>query len=585
MTATDGDEAYNHHKGLAPLLRPTGPKRFWTFFAINLAGFIVANAFWQYLSTGSWVDFTPAAYHRDLATPLGETLLRPLNIFTHPWMIVVIGLLLGVMILLPVVVAVLYRLLLAACFIAVVAIAGHAPVLAAALAVGCILAARTPLRSDMPFLAVLVGLVPVAVYLYVLGFADVETATVLPLQRWILRVPFLVGLVSALLSAAIVLALVHVTRFRPGVVWPVLAAFVAVPMVIFCVKIGPAELDHALIISRLAPGEAIFESTSLESWRHRNVAAGLNEQALRSSVEDDLKRRQRALVSKCEEFLAGYPASRRAPSILWIQAKCLSIQFDRQAFRSGWIRYTASYPLDSSTATWQRLRESHPTSPQAAIANWQLAELALRRREVKKADELLHEAADRLRELFPAGAGHQAGETGAIFSEPAALPGKAYYDEALFEVQRLIWLIEQNNLLNDAESAQAMAAYLNLNRYRMTDREYYRGLAELAGQYEGTQMAENLKLAVARATDDLEERVSQLIALARQWSDGDAAIEANYELGRLLVQEPLLQLKPNMEKPEVYFKRVIAAPPSPWQLRAAERVAWLRTFPKPKQEP
>ena len=124
------------------------------FLVVNLAAFAVVSAFWQYLSTGRWVDFSPSAYRHDLATGAGQMLLEPLSVFRYPWMMLASGLLLATLLVVPVMVSVLYRLPLAGLFVLVLAGVGHAPVLALTVALGCVLATRTTLRSDMPFLAV-----------------------------------------------------------------------------------------------------------------------------------------------------------------------------------------------------------------------------------------------------------------------------------------------------------------------------------------------------------------------------------------------------------------------------------------------
>ncbi|HOF19533.1 MAG TPA: hypothetical protein PK082_11535, partial [Phycisphaerae bacterium] len=89
---------YDHHRGSAPLLRPTSWWRLGGFMLLNVVGFLAVNAFWQYLFRGEWLDFSAQAYRHDLVTPLGAVLVSPLSIFTHPWMILVTGLLLATVI-------------------------------------------------------------------------------------------------------------------------------------------------------------------------------------------------------------------------------------------------------------------------------------------------------------------------------------------------------------------------------------------------------------------------------------------------------------------------------------------------------
>ena len=55
----------------------------------------------------------------------------------------------------------------------------------------------------------------------------------------------------------------------------------------------------------------------------------------------------------------------------------------------------------------------------------------------------------------------------------------------------------------------------------------------------------------------------------------DAAIEANYELGRLVMSEPVLRLEGAIESSASYFKRVQQAPPNPYAKLAAAKLARL----------
>jgi len=577
--------SYDHHRGALPLLRPAGFLRTWTFLLMSLAAFTGANAFWQYLTTGRWVNLSAEAYRHDLVTPLGELFVQPLNILHHPWMILVTGLLLAAVVFVPVVVAVLYRLGYAAVFVAVVAAVGHAPVLALALAIGCVLAGRTRLRSDMPFLAALLGLLPAGLYFYFFGLAGADTAAMLPLQRWVLYGPMLVAMVAAVLAAAMVLALAGWTGYRPGVVWPVLVILLVAPVAIFLRKVGQDELQYALLVGRLAPGEAIFEEKPLRAWTRGASAEGLNRQTQWIRLREDLQGLRRDLAGRCEDFLARHPASGRAPSVLWVRAQCESLQPDERAFEGDLIRFSASYPLPASQAFWSRLLKDYPASPQAALAAWRMGELAIRRREIAEGDRLLGEAVERLRAILQTFQEAEGESPEKTFRPDPPVPSEGHYEEALSAAERLIWLIQQNDAVNDAGSAEALAAYVNVNP---RGQDCYQALSVLAGAYEQTALGDNLKLAVAQATPDPYVRASMLIPLAERRPPTDAAIEANYELGRLALrtaEAPALALLENLRTPEAYFKVIVAAPPNPWQRLARRQLEWLKPTTKPKGQP
>jgi len=572
MTGSAHVDTFDHHRGRAPLLRATRPWRWALFLAINLIGFAAVNAFWLYLSTGQWVNFSPWAYQRDLAAPVGRMLLQPLSVFRYPWMILASGLMLAVVIFVPVIVSVLYRLPFAAAFVLAIAVIGHAPVLALAVGLGCILAGRTSWRSDMPFLATLLGLLPVGVYL-ALGYVGVVSEGTLPLQRWILMAPFLVALILAALAGAAVLALARVTSFRPGVVWPVLAALLAGPIAIFHAKVGPDELDYALLANWLPKGESLLNEEILQDWARRNHVADWPRRRQEQEVQRDLERRREEVLRRCRRFLNRHAHSPRAPEVLWVAAQCQSLQVHQPALEQGLIRHVTSHLLDTPACrrAWRDLRQRYPQSQQAALADWHLGELALRGQARDEAARRLAAARGKLVGIVQRQA-EQSRRASTALLAPLRLPRAEHYRKALFEVDRLLWLMMEN-----ADALEALAAYLAINPNRADHAER---LGQLAETYQRTRMADNLKLAVILTIENPYKRAESLIPLANVQPLTDAAVEANYELGRLgmLAKEwPGIELVEGFERPQQYFERVRTARPNPWQSLAEESLAWLET--------
>ncbi len=598
---------YDHHRGSAPLLRPTSWWRLGGFMLLNVVGFLAVNAFWQYLFRGEWLDFSAQAYRHDLVTPLGAVLVSPLSIFTHPWMILVTGLLLATVIFVPILVAVLYRAGFAAIFVVIVIAVGHAPLLGLTLALGCALAARTRLRSDMPFVAVLLGLAPLAAYLGLSAYAGVDAAIV-PLQRWLLLVPFLVALVAAIIAATLVLSLARLTRFRPGVVWPVLTVMLAAPTAVFYTRVGPRELAYARITtlklselldgagefrSPLSANDAIFPAVAREEWARQVGALGVTEPQLLDHARDLLTKRKGQLIEQCERFLRRYPPGPRSAEVAWIRAQCLSLQLDRRAFDEGLIRYSARYALPTSRPAWEALTKDFPGTPQAAFAEFRIAEFLVRSlarprekltdeersRRITLADEALEKSESRLtsyaNETPRPGGYTRAGE---VFEEPPAVPLRDYAAEVRLAAARLLWLIRENQAADDPATATVLAEYLQANP--LADNYYGQLLAIMQDpslQAEKTRMEDNLRLALAMTAPSERDRVEALIALSRELND--AAIEANYELGRLVLQKPQLRKRPDVSPAETYFKRVTGAPVSPFIEPAADRLKWLGTRP------
>ncbi len=493
-----------------------------------------------------------------------------------PWLILVVALLWAVMLFVPILTAVLYRLIFALLTVLIVAVIGHAPVLAFALAIGCVIASQTSLRSDMPFLAVLIALVPVGMYLYFFGFSDSQMAQILPLQRWVLTGPSLLAMVLAVLAAAVVLALAKLTRFKAGVIWPVLALMTAVSMTLFYQRIGLDELRYAQIAENLATGDMVFQPTTLESYASHHDLKGLNPQTMRDHIQEDLTQRSQRLTRQCLDFLWQHRQSDRNAAVLWIQAQCSSVQLDVPSFQAGRIRYSAAFASPASEELWQKLAMEYSTSPHAALAQWRLGQLALRRGAAAEADEWLHLAVEKLQTYLATLPPSPIAEIEAgVFQPPPSLPTAAYYAEALFRTRRLVWLMQQNKVLEDPQVTEAFRALLNENP---CEPDYQERLGRIVGLYENTLLGDNLKLAIAIETTDPYIQAEMLIWLAKD-ERTDAAVEANYQLGMLAMQTARARALPliaGLKRPEEYFQTVIAAPPNPWQELARQHLGQLR---------
>ncbi|MBN1943688.1 MAG: hypothetical protein JW849_10390 [Phycisphaerae bacterium] len=577
-----------------PLLRPKNSLRWSLFVTMNLLGYAAACLFWRYVQSGSWVDFRAGTFRRDLAASLGQVLLEPLGVFTHPWMIFVIGALLAVLISVPLATAVMYPLLLAMVFVVMTAVLAHAPWLALALAAGCLLAARSRLRREYPYLAALLGFVPVGIYLYLLTYAGIDATLLLPLQRWILAVPFALATLLTALALALVVWTARLLKFQPGVIWPIWLLLLPLSAAVFHRQVGPAELHYALLTRSLAPGDSLLSPMPREEWTRR-FGPGLNEINLQARLDDDLVHRRKTLDHACEEFLRAFPRGDRAPSAAWIAAQAQSLQRDRRAGGEKLISYTAAWPTSDSAAAWRRLLESYSDSPQAALAQWRLGELAFREAaeandeqalgKAAQADRMLRNARDRLRDIVAQRRREEPLRRAGVFTRYPSLPRLGVYERALFEAELLTWRIAQNDVLKDPRCARALASLTALNPY---EPEYARNVKRLArkAEYRDTPMADNLRMAVAKLRADPYDRAEAMLPLAADQRT-DAAIEAHFELGRTTMQTAqarAISLIEGIGPPEAYFRIVVAAPPNPWQDQAKENLRWLQSANPPQGE-
>ena len=601
MTVETTNEQYDHHRGSDPLLRPGGPKRAAIVLAVNFAVFVLACAFfWQYLARGQWLDLSADGYYQGLNTPLSTMFVQPLSVFSHPWMIAVISLLLALIFVVPVLIAVLYDEVLALVFVLLVAALGRAPALALLQAVGCVLAARTRFRSDGPFIAALLGLAPLLAYLGIFALTVSESVS-LPLKQWVLYAVMALAAVGSVLAAAGVLGLVKLIRYKPGALCPVIVALFATGVMVFHVRVGSDELDYALLAARLdRPGkpDALFKSVSLEAWIEAHDADDLDREELTRRVRGDITARRDDLIARCEAFLSDHAESARAPGVLWLEAQARSLVLHEAAYEAAYeavrvgpvdgnpqglrpvlIAYSAEFVLPEARDTWNTLLTAHGGSPHAALAAWRMGQLALRHWDrMGEAEKLLARAHQQLTALLAGGGGMSNGvKSGRVFVPASAIPyGNAdYYQRALQDVVRLQWLIRENHVLSDTSSAKALAALVSLNR---NDPGYAPKLEDLAGQYENTHMGDNLKLAVALVAETKLAKATALLELARD-ALTDAGIEANYVLGCLTMQtgkSSALPLVPDVKAPRQYFNIVANAAPNPWTREARDRLALLK---------
>ena len=574
--------------------------------AANLAVFVAAcSFFWQYLATGHWLDVSARAYVVGMNTPLSGMFVRPLSIFAQPCMILVNSLLLALMFFVPVAIAVMYHEIAALGFVLVVAAVGRAPALALFQAVGCVLAARTHLRSDGPFLAVLLGMSPLLAYAVVFALT-VEDSDLLPLQQWVLYSAVAGAMLLAALAAAGVLELAKLLRYRPGALCPVILVMLVTAGVVFHVRAGADELEYALImdqVDRPAEPDRLFESLSLEQWLEEHEGQQLVREALRERLEREVHSRGRGLIDRCDRFLASHGDSARASGVLWLKAQLQSLSLDAADYEAAYSAFQRGADQDSgrrravliscsaefinpaARATWQQLLDDHPDSLHGALAAWRLGTLALRCQNVRSADKLLNTAREKLQALCAeVPAPSRRGTDQPVFVPKESMPygNLPYYENALRDIDELLWLMRENHVRDDPPSAEALAAYLNISQ---RDDHRLRKLASLAGKYEKTYMGDNLKLAVALMATDSFEKARSLIKLAED-KVSDAGIEANYKLGWLRMgtgSTSALPLMDGLKKPREYFNVVAGARENPWRRDAQERLNHLDAQAKPDE--
>lgn len=554
-----------------PLLRPTSPVRAAVFLGFCLLAYAVANAFIYYLGCGRWLNVSAASYQQSIAQTLGAMMLEPISIFTHPWLIVINGLLLSAVIAVPLLVACLYHSRYCTLFLLCVGALGHAPLLALVLAGGCTLVAVTPLRRRNPSLAVLLGMIPVWIYL-------VFSATHLPValapkQRLLLGVPFLLAASGAIVAGGLVLLIAHYTRYRPGVITPVMIVLLAVPAWLFTSHVGTDELEFALLASRLTPAEVAFVDRAMVNQPRRGQPP---EKAAVDAVYRGLGHRKEAFAAACDVFLADHARSPRVPAVLWIKGIVLDTQVCVRAMHAGLVQHYDDFPQAASRETWRQLAGDYPSDIRAAVALYRLAHLDLRAGRAAAAAEQLA-AAEKILARAAAEAAAEPGQSwwSQVFTVDPGPPTSDAFIRVTHDVSRLQLLISANGVLQDEKAAAACAALVDLDSRQMLGSAFEERIKELAKQYDGTRLSDNIALARALGKSDLVDRANLLRELEDE-PGSDASIEANYQLALLAMQVELVPaLGQLLDRPEVYLRRVLAAVKNPWQPLAARELARL----------
>jgi hypothetical protein len=408
-----------------------------------------------------------------------------------------------------------------------------------------------------------------------------------------------------------------------------LAVLLAVAGWLFPQEIEPAEMAYALIARRARAQPALFEPSPLPDyrrWRGSDGAVAATAPAVATrpggpNAGDDGPARGAArralaravLVGECESFLARWGDHDRAAEVDWVRVAAMEAGARPLAVGAGpseaAVHYRGRPAEDSAVAAtvpatapaaadspaelyrrivrgWQDLAERSGGRLPGQVATARLGVEALRDGRFQKAREHLTAA----REALAARLGRRSGEDREpvaegplqrsakdlrrrIFRTPPSLPGRAYGRAVLDDVEHLLWLMDANEVARaDSRTRHAFAEYMK--SWPMT-RPDPAELKALAAGYQGTALADNFRLLLSLTEPDPLTRAARLKPMAGTLSD--AAIVANYELGRLAIALDDLPAwrQAGLRGAAEYFQVVVSAPENPYQGPAARHLAWL----------
>jgi hypothetical protein len=547
---------------------------------------VVACAFWNFLQTGRWLEMAPGAMRNAIGTPISETILGALSIFSYPWMLVVFGVVLGIILLIPLVMAALYPLwsaLLAAMALVFVALN---PIMGIVVAMGCVLVARNRWRNTHPYGALVLGALPTGLLLQLLVFTAADTSLLLPMQRWILAIPFLLAMAVLLLGGLCCLGLAKLRKLRPGAIWPCILLIAMPTAWTFFHQVGTDELHYALLLRGVEGGDVIFPAQPSEQWKQKHAPRSGAPQ-LATLAQRQLQTRCDALLDRCDAFLGKFPASDRAPAVAWLSAQARSLQLNRATLPQ-LISPTAAWPVESARPAWETLLRQWPDHPAGALARLQIARLDFQSiataakpdpahlAMAAKANQSLLAARETLiKAIAELDTNTQKQTRMGLFTPHTSLPNLDDYRQALQAVRELLWKIKLNDVLTDPPCAWSMGRLLAANPCALN---YLYTLRTLQADpvIKASKLLDNVQMAYAHQHTDLHDRSEAMMLLAKDETT-DTAIEATYELGRIALQTSSAPSLPfRLEPSNDYFRKVVGAVDNPWTLQAND---WLKQTP------
>ena len=203
-----------------------------------------AAVFWSKLLTGNLIcpDF-PGPFH------IEKLILSPLSIFEYPAQIFVMGLLIGIFIAAPILASQLMSFGYSILFVLILSFIAGLPGLAITVLIGAFAAALRPLRFRSRYISIVLCISPALIYFGFFGGAK-NTDSI----QWAMSfAPWLNGLFTALVIAAVAIIIGHFTRYRPGLIWSITAVVLVAAVIIFQNTIGLSELDYQLYIAKNNP--------------------------------------------------------------------------------------------------------------------------------------------------------------------------------------------------------------------------------------------------------------------------------------------------------------------------------------------
>jgi hypothetical protein len=510
-------------------------------------GGLCCFAYW--VQTHNFFDFDPEGYSG--AFSLGKIkyfVLEPISIDQVRMMIPVLGLLLGVMIAVPILVAQLYRFPWSLIFLAEVFVIAHMPVLACVLLLSCYIAGGKWTRLQFKYASTLLGLIPVVIYFYLAirpGNSPSAPEMAIDDAKWL--APWGLAVLSAAAIGGAVLVVARLVNMRPGAIAPVMTISFAVPVLLFHRHVGMDELEFRVLYQQYGPYGAEhglstlstlqlakqlgFEDLSDESQREAFDAI-LSQEGSEKHLQGWIVRRRDEILQQARAFLERNPDSRYVPNVIYVMGRAFDIRPNVQRLNEQQdLELYFSFPSSVSRKHWKRLVDDYGDSDFSVPAYLQLARLEIRDQNIHQAMGHLKRAIEPREKISRSVEPEEAGLIARYLAKaPPNESIRHYLPVWRDEARSLLYLVEQNRD-DPVYGNEPLAEFMRLD---FRHREYPQNLARLGNRFNDSSLYDNLLVREAEYIDDIERQIPLLREYADRFKGSDGGAEALMALAAAL---------------------------------------------------
>ncbi len=519
--------------------------------------------FWSKIATGSFFSFEIEEVATQAFWRLDQSLVTGISIFEYPWQILVLGLLMGILAIIPVLISQLMCFEYSLPCILEIIILANLPGFAICLLISCFAVACRPLRFRSRFISVALCAAPQLAYWIYFG----RGRGVEPIEMGFTFVPWFVAWLDSLIMAGFVLGIGHFIRYKPGLIWIFAFITLSIAVIVFESAIGFDELDYQLYIAKNNP-------EGIDDFQHEyNIAEALKEtirdpvvqkylrdfyyptdpnlrwEVLKREIQQSLSydrwpgwfilpdsmdymSRKDVLFKEYEKFIKLRTKSPRMSIALYYKAILSEYSPDiRYLGENEILRFYSDYPWERSTETWFILYNEFSDRPESLEARWRIAKQWAGRGNFDQAQNILNEAQTKIIEQLKS-PGTEQKTSESLFSRFQIPTETAMTASKLKDLQRrtqlILSLIASENRSEKKGVNERLKQFVMLNSHSL---DYPQQINNLLRQTdESDPLRDNLLFAEAKLETEEDIRIQKLGEIHKQYKNTDGGMQAFYEL-------------------------------------------------------